>query len=483
MHGDVRSLVPTIPDQSVQCCVTSPPYWGLRDYEVASAVWGGDRSCLHNWGAGYRLPTKLGKDGNTQGIYGDSVDKRRAYANAVLPKESSFCVKCGAWLGQLGQEPHYGFYILHLVEIFRGVRRILRDDGVFWLNIGDSYNGSGGAGGDYGKGGKKYGQPKYRGRNVSSLKPKDLVGIPWRLAFALQQPWYECERCGAENHGSQWGILPSGERICPSCKRFTSAFKTEEGWYLRTEVVWDKPNTLPNHGPDRTSRCHEYVFLLAKSKIYFFDSKAILEAYTAPLNRWGGDKLVAKGFSDWDKGTGQKTYRNRDIRPDPKGRNRRSIWRINVSRFKGAHYAVFPEELVELLLKSGTSEKGGCVKCGAPWKRNVVINKLVGFRRMVWNPTCTCSGTFQKVELPIDIKKTVTKVYVPNGRQRRAPCVVFDPFSGVFTTALVAAKLGMDFIGTEVGKKYVDMGVGRLNEAGHDVIVVRDFVDKLLDAV
>lgn len=206
--GDVRKRLSDIPDESVQCCVTSPPYWGLRDY---------------------------GRD------------------------------------GQLGLEQTPEDYVEQMVETFAEVRRTLKDDGVLWLNLGDSYNGSGGAGGDYSPGGMKEGQPKYPGRKVSSLKPKDLVGIPWRVAFALQA----------------------------------------DGWWLRQDIIWHKPNPMPESVRDRCTKAHEYLFMFTKSAQYFFDHEASREQGSSGM------------------------------------RNRRSVWKIATRPFKDAHFAVMPEALCE----------------------------------------------------------------------------------------------------------------------------------------
>ncbi len=155
----------------------------------------------------------------------------------------STCGKCGARRvdSQLGLESTPEEYVANMVAVFREVKRVLRPDGVCWLNLGDSYNGSGGAGGDYSAGGLKEGQPKYPGRSVSALKPKDLVGIPWRVAFALQA----------------------------------------DGWWLRSDIIWAKPNPMPESVTDRPTKAHEYIFLLTKSATYYYDNEAVKETATS----------------------------------------------------------------------------------------------------------------------------------------------------------------------------------------------------------
>jgi len=249
-----------LPDRSIQCVVTSPPYWGLRNYQVEK---------------------------------------------------------------QLGLEKTPEEYVEKMVEVFRQVKRVLKDDGTCWLNLGDSYNGSGGAGGDYNKGGLKDGQPKYKGRNISSLKPKDLVGIPWRIAFALQA----------------------------------------DGWWLRQDIVWHKPNPMPESVQDRCTKSHEYIFLLTKSAKYYYDNDAIREPYTEPMDRWGGEhkrNSINEKFDDKEMANANSLARNRNMRPDENGRNKRSVWTINTQPYKEAHFAVFPEKLPELCIKAGT-KKGDTV--------------------------------------------------------------------------------------------------------------------------
>lgn len=214
--ADTREKLADFPDAFFQCCVTSPPYWGLRDY--------------------------------------DHPD-------------------------QIGAEPKLGDYIQDLVKVFRSVRRTLRDDGTFWLNIGDAYT----------SGGRTWRAPdkknpgramSYRPDTPDGLKPKDLIGLPWRLAFALQ----------------------------------------DDGWFLRSDIVWNKPNCQPESVKDRPTRCHEYVFLFSKAERYLYDGEAIKEQSMGE----GGRK------------------------------NRRSVWSINTEGFKGAHFAVFPPKLVELCIRAGT---------------------------------------------------------------------------------------------------------------------------------
>ena len=209
--GDCIESMKKLPDESVDMCVTSPPYYALRNYN-------------NN------------------------------------PK-------------QIGLEPTLGQYIENMVAVFTEVHRILKPHGTLWLNLGDSYNGSGGAGGDYNPGGIKEGQPKYTGRNEPNLKRKDLMGVPWRVAFALQ----------------------------------------DAGWWLRQDIIWAKPNCMPEAVKDRCTKAHEYIFLFSKSKSYFFDHEAI----RTPTS------------------------------------NKRSVWDVSPKPYPEAHFAVYPPELIEPCVLAG----------------------------------------------------------------------------------------------------------------------------------
>ena len=281
LRGDALRI--PLAGEAVQCVVTSPPYWGLRDYGLEPTVW---------------------PDG---------------------------------WNGCLGLEPTPELYVEHLVSIFREVKRVLRPDGTAWLNMGDSYN----AGRDGGwPGGKKQWKddryPPRSGANVPGLKPKDLIGIPWRVAFALQA----------------------------------------DGWWLRSDIVWAKPNPMPESVRDRPTRAHEYVFLLTRSARYFYDAEAIREL----PKQESMERLSRNDFSERNP-PGQSPHRglNKNRKTDKQrghsrrhdgfndrwdqmtkaeqqalGRNRRSVWTIATEGFPGAHYATFPRKLVEPCVLAGS---------------------------------------------------------------------------------------------------------------------------------
>jgi DNA modification methylase len=385
LAGDVLARLRELPDECVQCVVTSPPYWGLRDYGVE---------------------------------------------------------------GQIGQEPTPEEYVLKLVAVFREVRRVLRADGTAWVNLGDTYFGSWGNYGGQGRGhgtqrdiiyGSAVPNPAYDGleryRPPSAhphpiLKPKDLVGIPWMLACGLRA----------------------------------------DGWWLRSDIIWHKPNPLPESVTDRPTKSHEYLFLLTRNSSYYYDADAIKEIAVGdtPGNLTHKDKTA---------------YENGDVHMRTKAglaamgavarRNKRTVWTVAVEPFSEAHFATFPTKLVEPCILAGTSEHGCCASCGAPWKRitehthsfqsgsgksrNEPMGKFAGStqaesgeydirmgpvlttRTIGWQPTCTCNAEI-------------------------TPCTVLDPFSGAGTTGLVALRLGRNYIGIELKPEYVAMSERRLRE-------------------
>jgi DNA modification methylase len=259
IQGDCRSVLASLPDGSVNCCVTSPPYFGLRDYGVS---------------------------------------------------------------GQIGLEDTPDAFVAEMVAVFREVRRVLRDDGTLWLNLGDSYNAQPGQRKITDKPGEKQatsaGSIGAPSRHVEWLKPKDLIGIPWRVAFALQA----------------------------------------DGWYLRQDIIWSKPNPMPESVTDRCTKAHEYIFLLSKSPRYFYDGKAVAEAA-----EFAG-KTISLGEKSFSKGqaSGANVSRSGNALTDtysvPETRNKRSVWEVATQPFTEAHFATFPPALIEPCIKAGCPSGG-----------------------------------------------------------------------------------------------------------------------------
>ena len=319
LTGDCRTILSTLPDNSIDCVVTSPPYFGLRDY--GTAAWeGGDPKCDH----------KQGRNGGNP--HGGLVDEPTQRNRDGVGSMGGNCAKCGAIRidSQIGLESSPQAYVAELVTIFREVRRVLKKTGTLWLNLGDSYA-SGGTGGASDKsrlnGGKGVGpaekikQGPVIARNPSvGMKHKDLIGIPWRVAFALQ----------------------------------------DDGWYLRQDIIWHKLNPMPESVRDRCTKAHEYVFLLSKSARYHYDGAAIAEkSIYSPTTTTQPER--PKGFFNGKWAEPSDGSRNDgSFRAIRAMRNKRSVWSLVSRPFPGAHFATFPPKLVELCLKAGCP-KGGTV--------------------------------------------------------------------------------------------------------------------------
>ena len=300
--GNCLETLQKMDDQSVNTCITSPPYWGLRDYGTAEWV-GGDQNCDHKVGRETRGGLS-DKQKTTKGSFGDEAIKN-----------NQPCPKCGAIRkdNQLGLENTPEEFVENLVNVFKEVKRVLKDDGTVWLNLGDSYS-SGGRTTTTNqtlRGDKNYGVT--RPKPSEGIKPKDLIGIPWRVALALQA----------------------------------------DGWYLRQDIIWHKPNPMPESVRDRCTKAHEYIFLLSKNVKYYFDYESIKEDAVNAGNksasfkgRQGGAEYHAKGGGI---GADEKIYDKR---------NKRSVWTVTTKPFKGAHFATFPMDLIEPCVLAGCPEGG-----------------------------------------------------------------------------------------------------------------------------
>jgi len=344
--GDVRNRLEELDKGSVRTCVTSPPYFGLRDYGTANYE-GGDPTCEHT-------------------ISATDADGKAVFAERVTRGDRTSCIKCGAIRidNQIGLEETPEAYIAEMVAVFREVWRVLADDGTLWLNIGDTYASfrDGKATPDTTRGISTgtlvpKGSAKNRMAFIfsgSKIKHKDLIGIPWRLAFALQA----------------------------------------DGWYLRSDIIWAKPNPMPESVTDRPTKSHEYLFLLTKSAKYYYNSEAIKEdALTPPMAR---DKNAEGYVADFP--SRERFSRGGRVYGADGKRNKRDVWTIATKPFKGAHFAVMPEALVEPCILAG-SEEGD---------------------------------------------------------------TVLDPFTGSGTVAVVANRHGRNFVGTELNPEYAEIAQERI---------------------
>jgi DNA modification methylase len=400
LQGDCLATLKTLESESVQCVVSSPPYYGLRDYGVD---------------------------------------------------------------GQIGLEQSPEEYIAKLVAVFREVRRVMKDDSTLWLNLGDSFASSG---------------IKFTGRNdpekygndaggrtaaggCSNLKPKDLMMIPARVALALQA----------------------------------------DGWWLRSDIIWDKPQCMPESCTDRPTKSHEHIFLLAKSSKYYYDHIAILEpaafdgrkdtqfkgskkldtGYVNTIARIGGERWPNKLAREGTNTQGHSGNFNADGEPNitfnkdgVPARNKRDVWRVNTAQYKEAHFAVFPEKLIEPCILAGTSEKGECPKCGKAWERVVERqNKSTWQERKEHGATGGCmekggaqqTGTYRQgnyKDLPA--RENITTGWQPQCEcgEQPVPQKVLDPFAGSGTTLAVSIKNGRDAIGCELNPAYIKLIEKRL---------------------
>lgn len=317
-QGDVLEELKKLPDESVNMCVTSPPYWGLRDYGTAEWV-EGDINCDHI--EQYRNPLKCAHSGNISNKKPNLEENQTASLDG-LKQFKKICGKCGARRidKQIGIEDTPEEYINKLVEIFREVRRILKKDGILWLNIGDSYWASGcEPSGNFGvNNNQRQNNSKGRYYIKSAYKAKDLVGIPWMLAFALRV----------------------------------------DGWWLRQDIIWAKKNPMPESVKDRCTKSHEYIFLLSKSKKYYYDHEAIKEpaetdkkTFYAKLNKKEHKRTVLNDIS-------KRIVSGFNNMKYSLLKNKRSVWHIATKPFKGAHFAVFPEELIKPCILAGCPEGG-----------------------------------------------------------------------------------------------------------------------------
>lgn len=306
IHGDSLEILKTLEADSVDCCITSPPYFGLRDYGVE---------------------------------------------------------------GQIGLEETPEEFVESLVNVFRQVKRVLKKEGTVWLNLGDSYSGSGKGqtreGSQDPKRGKTNGMKlKNSSKGFSGLKSKDLIGIPWRVAFALQA----------------------------------------DGWYLRQDIIWAKPNVMPESVKDRCTRSHEHIFMLSKSPNYYYDQDAIREPLAeSSIERvkygWKSEKANMSGILSRTAMKGIDVEQMGDRFANPKGRNKRDVWFVNTSASSVSHIAMFPEKLIEPMVVAGCPEGG----------------------------------------------------------------VVLDPFFGSGTTGLVAKKLNRNYVGIELNPEYAQIAQNRLD--------------------
>ncbi len=494
IQGDVLDGLRTLPDGCVQCCVTSPPYFNLRNYQTGK--WeGGDPTCEHE--SDGRYYTERGASAASQEAFSEPGESNAKRIKKARWREKGTCIKCGAVYSdnQIGLEETPEQFIQKIVEVFREVRRVLREDGVLWLNFGDSYAGSGKGPTGYNglqnaekrmgfdKSDSNRGSQKCNlngGAIPAGLKSKDLMMIPQRIALAMQA----------------------------------------DGWYLRSQIPWIKRNCMPESTTDRPTSAIEYVFLMTKSAKYFYDGEAIRvpssesyqndarpqgvlrqkvnkrskypdegqfkkqdqtgnptyagfnERYNAKM-AWNGTNI--KGHSGLLKADGTpmcdgatRNFRN----SDPFFESWQGLYSesgnplafiINPQSRPELHFATFPDLLAATCIKAGTSERGCCPKCGAPYQR--IVETSGGTTGKSWHPHADDETAGQIGGMPTKGYKRESKGWKPGckcGCEDIAPCVVLDPFMGSGTVAYVARELNRSSIGCELNPEYVKIIRSRL---------------------
>ena len=334
----------------------------------------------------------------------------------------------------IGMEPTFAEHLDNLVAVFREVRRVLRDDGTLWLNYGDAYAHSGG-GGNGATGGldkstltspmPPVGTTPQRSILPAGYKPKDLMLMPARVAMALQA----------------------------------------DGWWVRSEIIWHKPNPMPESCTDRPTSAHEKMFLMSKSAKYFYDAKAVrvalsktsLSQYKTPY-----DPNSVKVHTDTKSYDGSEIKRKMTAGGVPSGANLRNVWKIATHAYSEAHFATFPPTLVEPCIKAGTSEKGVCSECGAPWVRNV--EKSGGATGKSWHDHSDDMGRGQSEARLTGDYQVKTIGWSPSCEHDAevVPATVIDPFGGSGTVGVVADRLYRDSILIDINPDYTTMAHDRI---------------------
>ena len=426
LAGDCRDVLATLPADSVQCVVTSPPYYGLRDY--GTAQWdGGDATCDHaqkrSMGA-----TTLRLDGREHlGAYDGEK------ATQIGTPYRATCGKCGAVRvdRQIGLEPTPDEYLATMVAVFREVRRVLRRDGTCWVNMGDSYCSGTNAprkpttteGADVPASWATRSQPERT--TGGGLAAKQLLMMPARLAIALQQ----------------------------------------DGWWVRSDIIWHKPNPMPESVTDRPTGAHEHVFLLTKSARYYYDADAVREDA-----EYGRSLETASWHAKADANSAGIRFKSTTTPGSGGSRNLRNVWTIATAPYSEAHFATFPPALAERCIKAGTSERGCCGQCGKPWVREArpglglgayndhSMDAVAGMGAPSPNKLSGAQLAAARAAQP-----AVTTGWRAGCDHEApvSPCVVLDPFAGAGTTLLVADRLQRDAIGIELNPAYTEMAMER----------------------
>jgi len=512
--GHAIDVLRGLPAESVDCVPTSPPYWGLRSYKTELIIWDDHQGCEHDWiEEAYEHQVRIGLGLEELGKkYRGGGHKARRTGEPTLVTQG-FCAKCGAWKGELGLEPTIELYISHLLQIFDEVKRVLKKTGTLWVNMGDSY--ASGKGTCFNPGGGKGSFSSHGDRKDAGVYPLDRGNISMLRAE---------------------GLLPKS--LCLIPERFALSM-LERGWILRNVIIWYKPNPMPESVKDRFTGSYEYIYFFSKSNTaqywvnpktqqlvdkkpsgthgiegidwewikhstcdgkgcdnkrcfngmvksslweghdYWFEQQ--FDAYTEPLNRWGGDTLkqdtskTAEYKDAMNIGYSSAFRVGRPMRPNELGRNKRDVWEITTRPYPGAHFAVFPEDLVKTPVSAGCPSMI-CKKCGKA--REKIYGKgftdHTGTTHGKSDPRDKSNqGAYGRLALLRQAAREAGGEYANTAEflgytdcgcnAGFEPGVVLDPFCGSGTSLAVAKMLGRRAIGIDVNPNYCDLTIKRIS--------------------
>jgi site-specific DNA-methyltransferase (adenine-specific) len=425
-QGHALQLLKQMPSDFVDCMVTSPPYWALRDYKTKGITWDSKEDCKHEWGENISVKQKsTPKDWHEETKFSDDIT-------------NTFCKKCGAWKGQLGLEPSFDLYVKHLCDIMDEVKRVLKPTGTCWVNLGDTYSGTG-----CGTGTSHFSQiDKCMKQNVETdLPDKSLCQVPSRFAIEM----------------------------------------VNRGWTLRSEIIWQKPNGLPSSIKDRFTLDFEKIFFFVKNRKYYFET--LYEDYVSLDKRPAGvvqnreygyqgkyKVMPPIGGKKQTEGNDNPVYSGNT--PEWKqGRIKRCVWSINTHPFPDAHFATFPEELAEPMVQAGSPEFI-CKKCGKPrekvytkhWDEMRTATPIKGGETSssLIDGAGQKKGGFNNRTYPVGVSyEHIGYTDCGCGAEFEGG-IVLDIFAGSGTTCLVAKKMGRQYIGLELNPEYVKMAKERI---------------------
>jgi len=469
-QGNALDILKDIESESIDCVMTSPPYWALRDYGTAPLIWDGNKDCEHEWGPD--LKEKLRTSVGPAATVGNNVNERQ-------PRElykGNYCFKCGAWKGSLGLEPTFHLYIQHLIQIFDEIKRVLKKTGTCWINIGDSFSGSGKGGGDTGFSKERYRKELLNYKTSDVIKPSTKTDLP-------------------------------SKSLCQIPERFSIAM-TDKGWIKRNTIIWYKPNCMPSSANDRFTVDYEYLYFFVKNQKYWFEQQ--FDNFQGKDERqWAATYAECGSIIQGASNAGIKRTKRY---PNTEGRNKRCVWKIttqssnyeyclNCKTFYWesarkhieniivdgeikrqcpicksvddwtSHFAQYPEQLCYTPIEAGCPEYI-CKKCGKARKK--IYEKQIDIGREQSNTKYDVEkDTAGRLAQKRQAYRKLGFENPPNPKflgysdcecgEGFEPGIVLDPFMGAGTTLLVAEKLKRKNIGIEISKEYCDIAINGIS--------------------